>query len=131
MLKNNHNIIIKLDGETYFCPVEVTMDLIGGKWKAAILWYLQEGIWRYSDLRKKLVTISERILIRDLKSLEALGLIERRAYAEVPPRVEYRMTPYGQTLTPLLAAISQWGELHARRYGNYQEETTPGQERPD
>lgn len=125
MLKNNHNIIIKLDGETYFCPVEVTMDLIGGKWKAAILWYLQEGTWRYSDLRKKLVTISERILIRDLKSLEGLGLIERRAYAEVPPRVEYRMTPYGQTLMPLLAAISQWGELHAKRYGDYQEAITP------
>ncbi len=123
MLKNNRSILIELAGKTYFCPVEVTMDLLGGKWKAAILWYLQEGTWRYSDLRKKLVSISERILIRDLKSLESLGLIDRRVYAKVPPRVEYRLTAYGQTLVPFLAAVSAWGEQHAKQFGTYQEDS--------
>lgn len=117
MLKNNRNIVIDLKGKRYFCPVEVTMDIIGGKWTAPILWYLIDNTLRYGELKKLLVTISERVLIKELKSLQDWGLIERKSYPEVPPKVEYTLSEYGKTLIPLIKLISQWGGNHSRKNG--------------
>ncbi len=119
MLKNNENVVIQLNGKTYFCPVEVTMDIIGGKWTAPILWYLIENTRRYSELKRLLVTISERMLIKELKALEKHGLIERKAYPVVPPKVEYSLSEAGKSLIPLVQLISRWGEEFSKEHGKY------------
>ena len=119
MIKNEENIVIKIKGKTYYCPVEVAMDVIGGKWKAVILWYLIGGTLRYNELKKKIVSISERILIRELKELEQSGLIKRKAYPTVPPKVEYSLSSYGQSIVPLIQNIASWGEQYTSDRGKY------------
>src|SRR5215204_5995629 len=114
MIKNNKNIQIKIDGKTYFCPVEVTMSIMGGKWTVPILWYLKGKTLRYHELKKLLVSISEKVLINELKSLEVLGLITRKSYPVVPPRVEYTLSAYGKTMIPIIDMISKWGEVHSK-----------------
>jgi DNA-binding HxlR family transcriptional regulator len=117
MIKNKKNVKIELVGRTYFCPVEVTMSIIGGKWTAPILWYLRGKTLRYNELKKLLVTISEKVLIKELKSLQRVGLINRKSYPEVPPRVEYALSDYGKTVVPLVELISKWGEAHSKKFG--------------
>lgn len=117
MIKNSKNIQIDIDGRRYFCPVEVTMSIMGGKWTAPILWYLKGKTLRYGELKKMLVTISEKVLIQELKALEDSGLIIRKAYPVVPPKVEYTLSPYGKTIIPLVDLISKWGEAHAKKFG--------------
>jgi DNA-binding HxlR family transcriptional regulator len=117
MIKNNKNVQIKIDGKTYFCPVEVTMSIMGGKWTAPILWYLKGKTLRYHELKKSLVSISEKVLIKELKSLETLGLITRKPYPVVPPRVEYTLSAYGKTMIPIIDMISKWGEAHSKKFG--------------
>ena len=119
MLKNNESIIIDIKGKRYYCPVEVAMDVIGGKWKAVILWYLIAGTLRYNQLKKQIVSISERILIRELKELEQSGLIKRKAYPTVPPKVEYSLSPYGKSIIPLVQMIASWGEKYTADHGKY------------
>lgn len=117
MIKNQKNVQIQIDGRTYFCPVEVTMSIMGGKWTAPILWYLKGRTLRYNEIKKMLVTISEKVLIKELKSLEECGLILRKAYPEVPPRVEYSLSAYGKTIVPIVDLISKWGETHSKKFG--------------
>ncbi|WP_088310349.1 winged helix-turn-helix transcriptional regulator [Novosphingobium sp. B 225] len=95
------------------CPMEATLDLIGGKWKGVILFRLLEGTKRFGELRRLLCKITQRSLTQQLRELEADGLVARRVYAEVPPRVEYSLTPRGVTLAPVLQALMQWGSDHA------------------
>ncbi len=97
------------------CPVEATLGVIGGKWKVLILFWLKEGTLRFSELRKKLSGISERVLAQQLRELEADGIVGRAVFAEVPPRVEYSLTPYGQTLRPITELMCRWGLAHQRR----------------
>src|SRR5215468_6770759 len=85
----------------YHCPVEATLDVIGGKWKVVILFWLKGGTLRPGELRRKIPGISERMLIQQLRQLEAHGVIHREVYPEVPPRVEYSLTEYGRTLGPI------------------------------
>ena len=92
------------------CPMEATLDLIGGKWKSVILFRLNEGTKRFSELGRLLPRITPRMLTQQLRDLERDGLVKRRVYAEVPPRVEYSLTDMGRTLQPVLDALKAWGE---------------------
>jgi DNA-binding HxlR family transcriptional regulator len=94
------------------CPVEATLDMIGGKWKGVILFRLMEGTKRFGELRKLLAKVTQRTLTQQLRELEADGLVLRRIYAEVPPRVEYSLTPLGRTLKPVLVKLKDWGQVH-------------------
>ncbi|MGZ4117712.1 MAG: winged helix-turn-helix transcriptional regulator, partial [Bacteroidia bacterium] len=85
------------------------MDFIGGKWKTVVLWYLKDKTMRFGELKKQIPDITEKMLSIQLKNLEDDGLIKREAFAEVPLRVEYSLTAFGETLIPVLNAISKWG----------------------
>ena len=91
------------------CPVEATLELIGGKWKGLVLYHLLQGTMRFSELRRKTPSVSQRMLTRQLRELEAVGLIVRTVHAEVPPRVEYRLSAQGETLRPVILALREWG----------------------
>lgn len=94
----------------YSCPVEVTLEAIGGKWKCVILWWLQQGARRFGELRLLMPGMSQKVLSDQLRELEADGLVHRTAYREKPPRVEYALTPRGQTLTPITDLMCRWGK---------------------
>ena len=95
------------------CPVETTLSLIGGKYKALILWHLSGGTLRFNQLQKA-VTATPRMLTLQLRELENDGLVSRTVYPEVPPRVEYAMTDLGRSLMPILTAIRDWGTEYLR-----------------
>lgn len=95
------------------CPMEATLDLIGGKWKGVILFRLGERTWRFNELNRLLYKITPRTLTRQLRELEADGLVRRTVFAEVPPRVEYDLTDAGVSLGPVIAALMNWGEAYA------------------
>jgi DNA-binding HxlR family transcriptional regulator len=104
------------DGCDPGCPVEVTLNLIDGKWKGVILFHLQAGTCRFGELRRRMPRITQRMLTRQLRSLEEDGLITRKVYAEVPPRVEYALSDIGEELRPVIDVLNAWGEAyHARR----------------
>lgn len=95
------------------CSVEATLNLIGGKWKGVILYRLLDAdVLRFNELRRILPNITQRMLTNQLRELEASGLVARRVYPEVPPKVEYRLTDYGRTLAPVVHALKQWGDTH-------------------
>lgn len=95
-----------------FCPVLYTLDLIGGKWKIPIIAQLQSGTKRFKDLLTGIEGITPRMLVKELKDLEANNLISRKVYAEVPPKVEYTITESGKRLKPVVAEIKKWGNQH-------------------
>ncbi|WP_024575019.1 MULTISPECIES: helix-turn-helix domain-containing protein [unclassified Afipia] len=97
------------------CSVEVTLDLIDGKWKGVILYHLQEGRLRFGELRKKLPRITQRMLTKQLRALEEDDLIVRKVYAEVPPRVDYELSETGQRLRPVIDALKAWGDANRTR----------------
>ncbi|MET9487716.1 helix-turn-helix domain-containing protein [Nocardia sp. NPDC006630] len=101
----------------YYCPVEVTVDLIGGKWKPVILAHLKEGVRRYGELRRLMPSTSEKMLIQQLRELEAAGLVRRTVFGTVPPQVEYDLTEEGWSLVPVLTALYEWGEKRCERTG--------------
>jgi DNA-binding HxlR family transcriptional regulator len=111
----------KLGGKTYDCaagcPVEATLDLIDGKWKAVILYHLLNDTVRFNEPRRRLSRITQRMLTRQLRELEADGLIHREIYAEVPLRVEYSLTTLGRSLEPVVRMLWTWGNQYiaARR----------------
>ena len=95
------------------CPVALTSRVMGGKWKARIVWALtRTEPLRFSELRKACPPISDRILSKELKELEDLGLISRKEYPVVPPKTEYKLTALGRTLRPVMAAMADWGTTH-------------------
>ncbi|MGB3589267.1 MAG: helix-turn-helix domain-containing protein [Tunicatimonas sp.] len=97
------------------CPVLTTLEVIGGKWKPAILWELQlHQIRRFGKLKRALPGITQKMLTQQLRELEKDNVIHRKVYAEVPPRVEYRLTDYGVTLIPILHEMAQWGWTHRK-----------------
>jgi DNA-binding HxlR family transcriptional regulator len=100
---------------TYNCPVEAAVDVFGGKWKAVILWWLHERTWRFAELRRQIPGITEKMLTQQLRELEADGIVARRVYATVPPKVEYSLTEYGRSLKRALRAICDWGQGHIKR----------------
>ena len=94
------------------CPVEATLELIGGKWKGIVLYYLLDGRLRFSELKQKIGCVTQRMLTKQLRELEASGLVNRIVYAEVPPRVEYELTKEGKSLEPIVNALKDWGTTH-------------------
>ena len=101
-----------------FCPTEATIAAIGGRWKMIILWHLYGGKLRFSELRRKMPAISQKMLTEQLRELEAHGLVTRTIYAEVPPRVEYAATPLGESLRPVITAMGDWGRIHGHKMTN-------------
>ena len=96
------------------CPVEATLDLIGGKYKALILWHLSEGTLRFSELRKVIKNATPKMLTQQLRELENQALIHREVYPVVPPHVEYSLTDLGRSLMPILVAMRDWGDSYLR-----------------
>ena len=92
------------------CPVETTLMLIGDKWKVLILRDLMPGTKRFGELKKSIGHVSQKVLTAQLREMEAQGLVHRKVYAEVPPRVEYSLTALGRSLQPVLDAMIVWGE---------------------
>lgn len=88
--------------------------MIGGKWKGVALYHLLDGPLRFNELKRRLSAVTQRMLTRQLRELESAGLVERTIYAEVPPRVDYRLSAKGETLRPIVLAMKQWGETHAK-----------------
>jgi len=111
---------IKIKGKTYPCTVSLTMDLIGGKWKAVILYHLKDHEKRYNELRKEMPAITEMTLSLQLKQLEQDGLVSRKVYGEKPPvKVVYSLTDFGKSLLPVLEAITNCGNHTAELEGEF------------
>ena len=96
------------------CPVEATLELIGGKYKALILWHLAEGKLRFSELRKVITSATPKMLTQQLRELESQQLIHREVYPIIPPKVEYSLTETGRSLMPILVAMRDWGAQYLR-----------------
>lgn len=92
------------------CEIEAAVSLIDGKWKCVILYHLLEGAVRYNELRRKIPCITQRILTAQLRELETDDLIVRKIYPQVPPKVEYSLSPVGMTFKPILLALGEWGK---------------------
>ena len=96
------------------CPVETTLMLIGDKWKVLILRDLMPGTKRFGELKKSIGSVSQKVLTAQLRDMEKKGLVSRKVYAEVPPRVEYSLTETGKILKPILDAMGNWGEEYKK-----------------
>lgn len=99
------------------CPVETTLTLISDKWKILILRDLIDGTKRFGELKRSVSGISQKVLTSNLRQMETTGLVSRRVYAEVPPKVEYRLTPLGESLEPVLTALALWGTEYQKQGG--------------
>lgn len=99
----------------YNCPVEAAIDVMGGKWKPLILWWLSQSTHRFGELRRVMPGITEKMLTQQLRELEKDGIVHRRVYPTVPPKVEYSLTAYGRSLKRALRAICEWGRIHMER----------------
>lgn len=97
------------------CPVEATIELIGGKYKALILWHLSENKLRFSELNKAIKSVTPKMLTQQLRELEAHNLVHREVFAVVPPKVEYSLTEQGKSLMPILTAMCDWGTSYLRK----------------
>ncbi|MCA0170649.1 winged helix-turn-helix transcriptional regulator [Bacillus sp. RAR_GA_16] len=104
-MQNNH----------YALPVEVALEVLGGKWKMIILCHLRDTIKRTSELKKVIPGISYRMLTQQLKELEEDGVVVRKSYNQIPPKVEYYLSDYGKTLRKILDSLDQWGEMHIEK----------------
>ena len=91
------------------CPAECTLEVIGGSWKVPILWHLSKRTKRFSELRRDLDGITQKTLTQQLRQLEANGLVHRKVYPQVPPKVEYSLTVAGESLMPVVSAMCKWG----------------------
>ena len=100
--------------QTDRCPVEATLEMIGGKYKALILWHLAEGQLRFSELRKLLQSATPKMLTQQLRELESQHLIHREVFPIIPPKVEYSLTEEGRSLMPILIAMRDWGANYLR-----------------
>ena len=110
MIINGKSVAFQLDGKLYHCGLDITMRFIGGKWKCIVLWYLKNKTLRFSEIKKQIPGITEKMLSLQLKALEADGIIERKVYGDKPPiRVEYKMTDFGKSLIPTVNAMAKWG----------------------
>ncbi|SEU26038.1 helix-turn-helix domain-containing protein [Paenibacillus sp. NFR01] len=96
------------------CPVEFTLDVIGGKWKGVLLYHLIDGTLRFNEFRRICPTITQRMLTLQLRELEEDGIVHREVYQQVPPKVEYSLTEFGRTLVPVILEMRKWGETYQR-----------------
>lgn len=111
---------VKLNGKAYPCTVSLTMDLVGGKWKAVILYHLKDEPKRYNELRKEMPSVTEMTLSLQLKQLEKDGLVFRKVYGKKPPiKVVYSLTDFGSSFVPVLEAITKWGNEIVNEKGEF------------
>jgi DNA-binding HxlR family transcriptional regulator len=103
--------------ERLSCAVETTIDIIGGRWKVLILRELLGGVKRFNELHRALTGITQKMLTQQLREMEDDGIIHREVYQQVPPKVEYSLTPLGQSLEPILAVMHEWGERYLAEKG--------------
>lgn len=114
----NHTDYARMAGTTIpdhtfdVCPVEVTADVVGGRWKPLILFYTSQQTRRFNELRRLIPGVTQQMLTLQLRELERDGVLHREVYAQVPPKVEYSLTELGQSLTPLLWQMFAWGERY-------------------
>ncbi|MFZ0287674.1 MAG: helix-turn-helix domain-containing protein [Candidatus Sulfotelmatobacter sp.] len=99
------------------CPVKLTASIIGGKWKPTLLFHLEGRTRRFCELQRLIPGLTKKMLTQHLRELERDGIVHRKVYAEVPPRVEYSLTRHGESLKPILKLMSAWGTRHRSRYG--------------
>lgn len=98
--------------KVYTCGLDAAIDVVGGKWKALILWELKDGPVRFADLRRGVSGISEKMLIQSLRELQSRNIVHRHIYHQVPPKVEYALTSLGKSLIAVLMPLADWGEAH-------------------
>jgi DNA-binding HxlR family transcriptional regulator len=103
------------------CPAEITLQVISGRWKTLILWHLFQGTKRFSELARAMDGITQKMLTQQLREMEKDGVVHRKVYPEVPPKVEYSLTPLGRSLKPVVATMCRWGAAHklARAQRNF------------
>ena len=99
------------------CPVETTLTLIGDKWKVLILRDLMDGTKRFGELKRSLAGVSQKVLTAQLRDMENAGIINRKVYPEVPPKVEYSLTELGESLRPVIDVMRNWGEEYKKKIG--------------
>jgi len=109
---NVRSLMITYNDKTYECPMEMTMDLIGGKWKVLILWHLSNGVLRFNEINHIFPKVSPKMLAQQLKDLEKHGFICKKIYPQIPPKVEYVLTDLGHSLIPILQEMNKWGTAH-------------------
>jgi DNA-binding HxlR family transcriptional regulator len=100
----------ELDGTFYYCPVDLTLSIIGGRWKSLVFWNLRNGTKRFGEIKKILVGINDKMLAQVLRELEKSGVVSRKVYEVIPPKVEYSLTDEGKKLLPVMQLMSDWGE---------------------
>lgn len=121
MIVEGKEYIIKMNGQVFHCALDITMNYIGGKWKSVVLWYLRKETKRFSELKRHIPEITEKMLSLQLKQLELDGIIGRTVYPQVPPRVEYYLTEEGKTLIPMLEEMAAWGRKKGTKEGEIME----------
>lgn len=124
MIINGKEYEVRMNGKTYHCALDVTIDYIGGKWKSVVLWYLRSDVKRFSELRQHIPGITEKMLTLQLRELEKNGIITRKIYPVVPPKVEYGLTEFGRSLLPMLDEMAKWGRMLAETSGKIVEVAT-------
>ncbi|NJL80935.1 MAG: helix-turn-helix transcriptional regulator [Richelia sp. RM2_1_2] len=102
------------------CEVETTLKLIGGRWKVLIIRELLSGVKRFGELQRALLGITQKMLTQQLREMEEHGIVHRKVYAEIPPKVEYSLTPLGESLQPILQAMHEWGVKHLHQINQNQ-----------
>ncbi|MDY3070423.1 MAG: helix-turn-helix domain-containing protein [Parabacteroides sp.] len=110
MAENPNNIKFSFQGKEFFCSLELTMDIIGGKWKTMMIYHLRKGPMRSSELMRKLNGISNKMFSQTARELEHMGIIERKIYPVVPPKVEYKLTPLGESSLHFILDMAKWGK---------------------
>lgn len=106
---NDENCSLNYNGTTYKCSIALALSIIGGKWKPLILWHLKNKTLRFSELKRTLAPVTQKMLTQQLRELESDGLVHRHIYTQIPPKVEYSLTEEGRTVLPILEMISKWG----------------------
>lgn len=101
--------------EGWHCPAERTLDFLSGKWRPMVIFWLMEGALRFNELQRRLGAITHRTLSKTLKEMDADGLVQRKDYGEIPPRVDYSLTERGRSLKPVLQAMEEWAQAQADR----------------
>lgn len=108
------------------CAVEATIGLIDGKWKCVILFHLLDGTVRFNEIRRRIPGVTQRMLTNQLRELEMDGLIVRKVYPQVPPKVEYSLSPLGRSLEPVLLTLKQWGDANIGLFTGSSPQAVPG-----
>ncbi len=107
----------KISCSNYQCEIELTLEILSGKWKALIIWNLHlHGVIRYNEFRRLIPSITQKMLTQQLKELEKYEIVSRKVYPSVPPMVEYELTETGRELIPIMEAMDQWGKKYVKHY---------------